>query len=400
MIAPIRLPRVLVIDDEIGPRESLRILLKNEFDVTCADSVAQGLEALDGANMDLVIMDIRMPGCNGIEGLKRIRTIDSNVSVVMLTGYCSLDTAQQALRLGANDYLNKPFDTDDMRRLVHRYTQRSRFERRRNRMLSELEDVNARLLRDLAHREQMASIGESSTEFAHDLRNPLMIVSGYVELLSKKLKQRDDLASGNPEDIQEYLDIIGSSIERCCDLAQMWQKLGRTDMMKCAPVSLGQVIEDLMLSAEPLAASEKVELTYEVETRGVRINACRPQLVRALHNLVANAVQAVAPGSGRVDVHVVCDEQAQEAKIAVEDNGTGMTEAVLQRLFDPYFTTKPEGEGTGLGTVIVKKIVEEHNGVIDVSSAPGEGTRISIKLPTLPAETPAPSPWVGAVQPA
>ena len=94
--------KILVIDDEIGPRESLRILLKNEFDVHCADSVDLGMQLLREHEPDTFIMDIRMPGMSGIEGLRAIRAIDTNVSVIMLTGFGALETAQEAIRLGAS----------------------------------------------------------------------------------------------------------------------------------------------------------------------------------------------------------------------------------------------------------------------------------------------------------
>ena len=122
---------VLIIDDERGPRESLRFLLKNEYNVTCAESVDRGVLWLREEQPDLIIMDIRMPGKDGIEGLFEIRKLDKHVSVVMLTGYGALETAQQALRLGANDYLNKPFDAEEMRQIVRRYVQRTKLERKR-----------------------------------------------------------------------------------------------------------------------------------------------------------------------------------------------------------------------------------------------------------------------------
>jgi len=373
--------KVLIIDDERGPRESLRILLKQEFDVSTADSVDKGVAIIRDSRPDLVIMDIRMPGKDGIAGLREIRQIDQSVSVVMLTGYGALETAQQALRLGANDYLNKPFDTADMKRLVNRYTQRSQIERKRLRILRELQEMNGRLLADLADREHMASVGESSTEFAHDLRNPLMIVSGYVELLSKKLKEREEFSVDEPEEVEQYLDIIGENVKRCCDLAQMWQRLGKSDLNKFEPTLISQIVDDLVVGVEPMASAEEVEIQYEVKTNGATVNGSRAQLLRALHNLVANAIQAVPARSGKV--RVTCECVNDRARIMVMDNGIGMSPEVLDRLFDPYFTTKREGEGTGLGTVIAKKIVEEHGGAIAATSRQGAGTEITIDLPLL-----------------
>src|SRR6187397_2367231 len=106
MITASDLPQILVIDDEIGPRESLRILREKSPDV--------------------IISDIRMPGTNGIDGLRKIRELDPHVAVIMLTGFGALDTAKEALRLGANDYISKPFDAREMREVIGRNVERTR----------------------------------------------------------------------------------------------------------------------------------------------------------------------------------------------------------------------------------------------------------------------------------
>ena len=107
-------PHVLVIDDEIGPRESLRMLLKPTYRVHTADCVEAGLKLLKEKQPDTIVMDIRMPGMTGIEGLRKIREIDPHLSVIMLTGFGALDTAKEALRLGANDYISKPFEVAEL----------------------------------------------------------------------------------------------------------------------------------------------------------------------------------------------------------------------------------------------------------------------------------------------
>src|SRR5437870_11456817 len=123
------LPQILVIDDEIGPRESLRMLLKPNYQVHTADCVEAGLKLLKEKQPDTIVMDIRMPGVNGIEGLRKIREIDPHLSVIMLTGFGALETAKEALRLGANDYINKPFDAVQMREVIGRNVERTRLQR-------------------------------------------------------------------------------------------------------------------------------------------------------------------------------------------------------------------------------------------------------------------------------
>src|SRR3978361_1378191 len=185
------LPKVLVIDDEIGPRESLRMLLKPNYEVPPSAPVDAGIRLLPEKHPDAVITDIRMPGTNGIDGLRRIREIDPHVAVIMLTGFGALETAQEALRLGANDYINKPFDAHEMRDVISRNVERPRVHRTGENAAGEVRELNNRLLKELAQKERLASLGQASAEFVHDLGNPLTIVWGYVQLLAKKLEESD-----------------------------------------------------------------------------------------------------------------------------------------------------------------------------------------------------------------
>jgi signal transduction histidine kinase len=371
--------KVLIVDDELGPRESLRMLLKPDYNVLCAENVDDGLAVLSREIPDVVIMDIRMPGKNGIQGLRELRMIDKQAAVIMLTGYGALETAQEALRLGANDYINKPFDTNEMRALVSKFTQRSRLERCRSLMLKELQDMNSQLMEDIAKKDHLATIGQTSEEFAHDLRNPLMIVQGYVELLTAQLEEASHMIGNEYAQVTNYLHIIEKNVHRCCELASMWQGMGHSELTTYQPLPIEQLVEDLMLSVEPLIVAVDVELEYQVDHGGVSVNGSRPQLLRAVHNLVSNAIDAVVPGRGRILFS--CEVVDQDVRLTIQDNGIGMSEDVQSKMFNPYFTTKEEGKGTGLGTVITQRIIEEHHGAIEVKSCPGDGTTISILLP-------------------
>ena len=192
MIANAELPQVLVIDDEMGPRESLRMLLEAELSSSHGGSVETGLKLLKEKKPDTIVMDIRMPGMTGIEGLRRIRQIDPHLSVIMLTGFGALETAKEALRLGANDYISKPFDAREMREVIGRNVERTRLHRTSENAAGEIKELNNRLLKELAQKERLASLGQASAEFVHDIGNPLTIVWGYVQLLAKKLEKSEN----------------------------------------------------------------------------------------------------------------------------------------------------------------------------------------------------------------
>src|SRR4030088_896887 len=221
MTATLEQPQILVIDDEMGPRESLRMLLKPNYQVHTADCVEAGLKLLKEKQPDTIVMDIRMPGMSGIEGLRQIREIDPNLSVIMLTGFGALDTAKEALRLGANDYISKPFDAHEMREAIGRNVGRTRLQPASENTAAEVKELNNRLLKDLAQKERLASLGQASAEFVHDLGNPLTIVWGYVQLLAKKLEQSENGTTQNTSSAKE-LNIIEQNVRLCRELLTMW----------------------------------------------------------------------------------------------------------------------------------------------------------------------------------
>ncbi len=240
MTIPPELPHVLVIDDEIGPRESLRMLLKPNYQVHTATTVEAGLRLLREKHPDAVVSDIRMPGTNGIDGLRRIREIDPHVAVIMLTGFGALETAQEALRLGANDYISKPFDAHEMREVISRNVERTRVQRSGVNAAAEIRELNNRLLKELAQKERLASLGQASAEFVHDLGNPLTIVWGYVQLLAKKLEQSEkEKGVENPASAKE-LKIIEQNVRLCRELLTMWQSYGSVEAAPHRPVASGE----------------------------------------------------------------------------------------------------------------------------------------------------------------
>ncbi|HEY0369300.1 MAG TPA: response regulator [Chthoniobacterales bacterium] len=371
-------PKVLVIDDEMGPRESLRMLLKPNYQVHTADSVEAGIRLLQEKRPDAVITDIRMPGTNGIDGLRRIREIDPHVAVIMLTGFGALETAQEALRLGANDYINKPFDAHEMRDVVSRNVERTRVHRTSEHAADEIRELNNRLLKELAQKERLASLGQASAEFVHDLGNPLTIVWGYVQLLAKKLDQSEK-ENGKAGASAKELNIIEQNVRLCRELLTMWQSYGSVEAAPHQPISICNIINDVVKGALSIAAQHGVELLHDVPEEPCAVLGDPVQLKRAIQNVIVNAIQAAAETKGDVRVSCICKEFYVDVR--VEDSGPGMPPAQVPKIFEPYFTTKQGKSGTGLGLYITKKVVEDHNGSIKVDSTLDVGTTFTIRLP-------------------
>jgi signal transduction histidine kinase len=374
-------PQILVIDDEIGPRESLRMLLKTTYQVHTADCVEAGLKLLKEKQPDTIVMDIRMPGMTGIEGLRKIREIDPHLSVIMLTGFGALDTAKEALRLGANDYISKPFDAREMQEVIGRNVERTRVHRTSEHAAGEIKELNNRLLQQLAQKERLAALGQASAEFVHDLGNPLTIVWGYVQLLAKRLeseKSANGAAGENATSVKE-LNIIEQNVRLCRELLTMWQSYGNVEASPPKPVSVSAILREVVKSVTDMATQNGVDLSATICDDPCMILGDGVQINRAIQNVIINAVQASAEKKG--SVKIACTQKDFYVDLGIQDTGAGITPAQMTKIFDPYFTTKQARSGMGLGLYITKKVVEDHNGSIKVDSTPGAGTTFTIRLP-------------------
>ncbi len=375
------LPQVLVIDDEIGPRESLRMLLKPSYQVHTADTVERGLQLLTEKKPDAIVMDIRMPGMTGIEGLRRIRLIDPHLSVIMLTGFGALETAKEALRLGANDYISKPFDAREMREVISRNVERTRLHRTSENAASEIKELNNRLLQELAQKERLASLGQASAEFVHDIGNPLTIVWGYVQLLARKLEESEKGSTPNGVSSSKELEIIEQNVRLCRDLLTMWQSYGSVEAAPHRLISISEIVREVVESVGAMAKETAVELKCELTDDPCTLMGDAVQITRAIQNVIINAIQASGESKGSVTVGCIRKDFYVDVRVA--DTGHGIQPEQIAKIFDPYFTTKQGKSGTGLGLYITKKVVEDHNGSIKVDSTPGVGTTITIRLPLL-----------------
>lgn len=374
--------KVLIIDDERGPRESLRFLLKDSYEVLCADSAAKGVALLEVERPDVIVLDLRMPGMSGIEGLAAIRAIDTVVSVIILTGYASLDTATEAVRLGANDYLNKPFDIDEIREIIARNVRATGLKRKQATTTLALRELNESLQAELASKDHMANLGQASREFMHDLANPLCVVYGYVQLLMGRM---EEIQSGaESQATTDYLAIIQTHLDRCQDLLALWRSMGRGKPDEAKPVDMRGLLTDIGGGAKLLAERAGSVLQMDVALDDAIIHGDATQLFRAINNLAVNAIQALPPEGGLVSLKARSDGAA--VTIAIEDDGCGIAPEQAADIFKPNFTTKGAEKGSGLGLFIAQQVIEAHHGSIQVESQPGQGTVFHLSLPLMSAQ--------------
>jgi two-component system, sensor histidine kinase and response regulator len=394
---------LLVVDDEEGPRQSLRMVFRNDFSVHTVDSGEKAVEFVKENTVHVAILDIRMSGSSGIEVLQELKRIDPLIEVIMLTAYETLETARQALRLGACDYLSKPFDLTTIRSAAARALHLRKIADTVSSTSQRLHDLNARL-EDIALREEMArTTTEIYAGVLHDINNPLTVISGYVELLEEKLKNVTALHGDDLDKVRTNLEYIGKQVATCTAIATRYLRFIHNQDTPGRTLPVNQVIGDLqaLLKAHP-----EVHLN-RLCVKPLDIDACAridaTDLIQVLLNLSINAFQSTphkqtvwivadsleaapafsTPLDPKSEVLLGREKFRHEGpviSISVLDQGAGVPASVLSRIFEPYFTTKAQ-QGTGLGLAIVSRLVQTHGGFLHLKTRLNEGTTVTIYLP-------------------
>lgn len=258
--------------------------------------------------------------------------------------------------------------------LVYQQARAKRMEMARTQeALERLVESNRNLQRaeaSLRRTERLAALGQLTAGLAHELRNPLGTMKASAEMLARQVDQR------RPELAQEMAGYISSEVDRINGLIASFLDFARPLRMKPALGHLKPVVEGAVKQQSELAARSGVKLHVQMDTPQLRAEFDPELLTVAISNLLQNAIQASSHGQ-TVELRVAPEEDL--VRILVADHGAGIKPEHLESIFNPFFTTKPEG--VGLGLALVSKIVDEHNGRINVFSEPGQGTTFEITLP-------------------
>ncbi len=368
-------PRVLLVDDETDFLESLgqRLRLRGLPTLT-AVSGPEALEILDRQQVDVVVLDVRMPGMDGIETLRRIKESHPRVEVVMLTGHADLETSLEGMRFGFFDYLTKPVQLPLLLEKID-----DAFRRRCGDETGRNETFTDKLQEHMIVADRLSSLGELAASIAHEINNPLAVISESAGWL----RSRADREGLSTEELRSALDRalekIESAVDRAARISQNFLRFSRAPDAVVRAIDLRDLAAEVRELTWRAAAQNEIEIMV-TEDPGAEIPVTSDpyQLRQVLLNLVTNAVQAIKR-DGRIELTVGGDEDW--ARIAVIDDGPGISDEDLERIFEPFFTTKQEGHGTGLGLAVSRGIVEKLGGRIEVESRPGAGCTFIVVVP-------------------
>ena len=416
---------ILVVDDDKLIRHIAGDILTGAgYQVFKAKSSPEGIETLKGNSVDAVLLDVVMPMESGFEMIPQINDINSDAAVIMMTAFVSVDSAIEAIRRGAYDYIRKPLQPDELLHSVRNALERQKLiienrelvenlESMVRKRTTELEKANEELKSaqaQLLQTEKLSSLGQLAAGVAHEINNPIGFINsnlrtmgeyveglmGFVEkceIAVEAIKQKDHaLITARLNDMEETKKNVGLDFIK--------EDIGKLiTESKDGAFRVYKIVRDLRDFSRADDAERKVfdvhraldstlnivwnELKYKAEVvkdyGEIPDVECLPaQLNQVFMNLFVNAAQAI-DAKGTITIKTYCEKAS--VFVEVSDTGSGIEEDKINKIFDPFFTTKEPGKGTGLGLSIAYNIIKKHKGEIHVVSRVGEGTTFTVELP-------------------
>jgi two-component system, sensor histidine kinase and response regulator len=377
--------RILVVDDEKEVRTVLfRALTQmGGFHVEVAESAEAALEKIAKEDFDLVLTDLRLPGRDGLQLVSEIVRTKPAIITIVLTGHATIDSALEAMKRGASDYLRKPVELQEMIiRLQKALEERTRFVKLKE-VADNLEKSNQELRR----------LDENKTEFislaSHELRTPLTIIKSQVQtVLDGNLGRINKSQS-------EFLSTVASNVERLIRLVKDLLDLSRIQTgrieMRCEEIEVIDLIHYILGLFKPEADKKSIRLKNEAPAGIGCVFADREKVERILLNLIGNSLK-FTPAGGEISVSAtVSGDAGNDMVIGVKDSGSGIPEAELEKIFERFHqveeTSSESLEGAGLGLAITKGLVEALHGRIWAESEVGKGSVFRFTLPLASSTT-------------
>lgn len=373
-------PMILVADDEPEMRRFLIAQLKDLYSICEARNGSEALELARQNDFTLILLDLMMPGIDGITLTRHLRESPrtSTVPIVILTARTDEDSKMQALDAGATDFLTKPFASSELavrcRNLVLWYQMQNRLAEKTRELEAALEQIKQTEIQ-LVQQAKMATLGQLSAGLMHEINNPLNFANTAAHLMRKRL---GNITVENRESMEKPLQDLMDGIGRAATIIANLRSFTHPDTSNFEIIQIKELISSAAHFV-PLAASG-IELGVNVADN-LSVWGNRNQLIQLLINLLQNASDSLLErGADEKKIEIGAVLQNGYVCLTCWDNGKGIKPDDLARIFDAFYTTKRVGEGVGLGLSICHRIVKNHQGEIKVESRENEFCRFTITL--------------------
>ncbi|MGD9310381.1 MAG: ATP-binding protein [Desulfosarcina sp.] len=366
---------LLLVDDEADFRNTLaKRLLKRRLRSLQAPDGETCLAILAKQPVDVVVMDVMMPGINGIDALLTIKKHYHQTEVILLTGNANTQDGVEGIKSGAFDYLTKPVEFEHLLgKIVQAY----------DKIISDREqklakEYKARIEQQMIATERLAALGTLAAGVAHEINNPLAIINESAGYLRTVLQKKDLTERSYKASFDKVLEKIETSVKRARRIThQLLADVGKNEPV-LAQIDMQALVNETVQLIRRDADSKKIRVNIEAIRNQRALWADPNQIRQVLINLLNNAIQASDEG-GEIIVRLQSTDQG--ASIDVIDSGIGIPKENVDRIFEPFFSTKAPGKGTGLGLFVSRDIIEKCGGRLTVESQLGKGACFTIQIP-------------------
>mgnify|MGYP002632832038 CR=1 FL=1 len=385
--------QVLVIEDSEAQIQLISGMLRKDdasrFDISISRDLREGLNQLSTTQFDVVLLDLTLPDSTGLESCIRLSEAAPDVSIVVLTGLDDEELAVSTLQHGAEDYLVKGQITSQLLVRATRYAierKKSKLElqrahdeleirvQERTAELQQMQEAAALHQDELAHASRLDTLGEMASGLAHELNQPLMAIMGFTD--HTLYMMRND--QGDSERCIELIEDAGKEAKRAGEIIKRMRRLVTKRRSQRRSVNLNKAVAETVPLIRPGLG---VGISMELEESLPRVSIDRVQIQQVILNLARNAVQAMSSReSAQRELLLRTGTVDEFVFIEVADTGPGMSVEDLERLFDPFFSRKPDGLGLGLS--ISRTIVDAHGGRLTVKKNALTGLTFRLTLPT------------------
>jgi signal transduction histidine kinase len=378
-------PVILIADDEPDMLRFLKAQLQRTCNIIEAVDGNQAVEKALQFLPEMILLDMMMPEKDGLQACRELRqkTPTERIPIILLTARADEETKLAALNAGASDFLTKPFSTTELTVRIRNLIESRTFERKLTRQNQILEATLQQLKEtetQLVQTEKLASLGRMSAGIIHEINNPLNFSKTAIHTLKgmSKLMPEDERP-----DYEEILGDIQDGIDRVRTIVSDLRSFTHPNTTGFNTVQIGRVF-DAALRFVSHEWKDKVELQKNIDEE-LTVWGNEHQLIQVVVNLLQNAFDALRKkqfNNGEMPrVTIDATMRGEEAVIKIRDNGMGISAENVAKIFDPFFTTKDVGEGMGLGLAIVYRIIQTHEGRINVNSVQNQFCEFVLELP-------------------
>ena len=362
-----KMKMMLVDDEEQFLSTTQKLLSRKGYQVLTATSGSQALEKLKTNDIHVVVLDVKMPGMDGIETLREIKWTYPLIEVIMLTGHATVGSAIDGLKSGATDYLVKPADVQSLiEKAEEAFRKRQALEEKVQTVLSD----------------KLAALGKMAAGIGHEINNPLAVIYQITGWMRELLIEEGGQGGKNREEYLTCLTKIDENIRRVREVVHSMLAYASKLEISADEIDVNSIIKKTVSLLDNYARINNIDISTDLTPNPPVIRGNRSELEQVFVNFISNAVDAIGKDGS---IQVKSQQVGSQIAVSIADDGPGIRSDQQSKIFDPFYTTKVTGKGAGLGLWVNYSYIEKMGGNISLKSEMGVGTTFTIRIPIHPS---------------